>query len=233
MDIKSFLANLLDFIFPPICSGCKNKLVQGELFICTICLHSFPKTDYPDLRDNPITHRFIPAIPITYGLALYKLKKQSLLEQVLFAMKYKNQPKIGRFLAMQCGNIWHNDGWVETIDAIIPIPLHKKRLQQRGYNQSDFFAQGLSAALHIPIDLTCVKRIRNTPSQTKEKKETRITNLKDAFTIPQPNLILDKHLLLVDDILTTGATLASCAKVLLEQGAKQVSVAAIAVVEDV
>ena len=232
MAIKSLLTNLLDFIFPPICSGCKNRLVQGELLICTICLHSFPKTDYPDLADNPITHRFIPTIPITYGLALYRLKKQSVLEQVLFAMKYKNQPKIGTLLGIQCGNIWHNHAMVATINAIIPIPLHKKRLQKRGYNQSDFFAQGLATTLHIPIYLTCVQRIRNTPSQTRENKATRITNLKDAFKIPQPNLILDKHLLLVDDILTTGATLASCAKVLLEQGARQVSVAAIAVVED-
>ena len=227
-----FIIGLIDLLFPPLCAGCKNKLVQGEALICTICFSSFPETDYHLSIDNDITHRFIGQTSITYGFALYKLRKQSLLEQVLFKMKYKNQPKIGEILGTLYGNILRKTAIMLTIDSIVPIPLHPKRLKERGYNQSNFFANGLSTSLQIPSYLTCVERIRHTPSQTNKNKEERKANLQSAFEVKQPELITGKHLLLVDDILTTGATLASCAKALLAQGAKQISIATIAVVEE-
>jgi ComF family protein len=183
--------------------------------------------------DHAITDRFIGKAAITYGLALYKLKKQSLLEQVLFAMKYKNQPKIGELLGHCYGNsLSKYPSIVKTIDAIVPVPLHHKRLQERGYNQSDFFAKGLSVSLQIPFYPTCIERTRNTPSQIHKSKEERMVNVKDAFKVTQSNLLTDKHLLLVDDILTTGATLIACTKALLAKGAGQVSIATIAVVEE-
>ncbi len=227
--MKSFTAGLLDLLFPPICAGCNQKLVQGEKLICTTCFSSFPETD--SHKNNAITSHFVGKVAITYGFALYKLRKKSHLEQALFAMKYKNQPKIGEMLGKRYGHILHQAPVMKAIDAIIATPLHHKRLKERGYNQSDFFAKGLSVSSKIPLYQRCIERIRYTPSQTTKNKIERIANLEGAFKVTEPALLVGKHLLLVDDILTTGATLASCTKALLEAGARHVSIATIAIVE--
>ena len=229
--IKSFITGLLDLFFPPICAGCNHKLLQGENLICTICFTRFPETDAHKLVENTIRNHFIGKATITYGFALYRLRKKSHLEQVLFAMKYKNQPKIGEILGQYYGNTLREIPIIEAIDGIVAIPLHRKRLQERGYNQSDFFAKGLSDSLKVTVYERCIERVRYTPSQTTKNKIERMANLQDAFEVTAPHLLRGKHLLLVDDILTTGATLASCTNALLRAGAAQVSIATIAVVE--
>ena len=229
--MKTFITGLLDLFFPAICVGCNDTLVQGEALICTVCLSEFPETDSHTLIDNVTTHHFVGKASITYGFTGYKLRKKSHLEQVLFAMKYKNQPKIGYILGQRYGSILDETPMIHSIDAIVAVPLHPKKLKERGYNQSDFFAKGLSDTLHIPLYEGCIERTRYTPSQTTKNKSERITNLQGAFKAKQPDLLRDKHILLVDDILTTGATLASCTNTLLATGVGQVSIATIAVVE--
>ena len=230
--MKSFINGLLDLLFPPICVGCNHKLVQGETLICTICFSSFPATDFHKLADNPILlNYFLGKTTIMHGFALYRLRKKSPLEQVLFAMKYKNQPKIGTMLGEYYGNILAQVAVIQAIDAIVAVPLHSKRFKERGYNQSDCFAQGLSVALNIPLYTKCIERIRYTPSQTTKNKIERTANLQGAFKATQPALLAGKHLLLVDDILTTGATLISCTDAILAAGAGAVSIATIAIVE--
>lgn len=229
--MKRLIAGLVDLLFPPICAGCNCKLIHGETLICTICFSSFPETDFHKFVDNVITNHFIGKTTIAYGFSLYSLRKKSHLEQVLFAMKYKNQPKIGEMLGQHYGNILHQAPLIEAINAIVAIPLHPKRFKERGYNQSDFFAKGLSVSLNIPLYTKCIARIRYTPSQTTKNKIERATNLKGAFKVIQPGLLRGKHLLLVDDILTTGATLTSCTNALLAAGVAKVSIATIAVVE--
>ncbi|CCM10249.1 Putative uncharacterized protein [Cardinium endosymbiont cEper1 of Encarsia pergandiella] len=229
--MKTFISGLLDLLFPPICVGCNDRLVQGETLICTICFNGFPETDSHTLIDNVITNHFVGKASITYGLTGYRLRKKSRLEQVLFAMKYKNQPKIGYLFGQRYGSILDKTPIIQSMDAIVAVPLHPKRLKERGYNQSDFFAKGLSDALHIPLYEGCIERTRYTPSQTTKNKSERITNLQGAFKVKHPDLLTDKHMLLVDDIPTTGATLASCTNTLLAAGVGQVSIATIAVVE--
>ncbi|AXI24263.1 comF family protein [Cardinium endosymbiont of Sogatella furcifera] len=229
--MKRLIAGLLDLFFPPLCVGCNHKLIQGETWVCTICLSAFPETNAHTLVDNLITNYFIGKVTIAYGFSLYKLRKKSHLEQVLFAMKYKNQPKIGQMLGQRYGQILHQAPMMPSIDGIVAVPLHPKRLKERGYNQSDFFAKGLSAALNMPLYTACIARTRYTPSQTTKNKIERIANLKDAFKVIDAGLLAGKHLLLVDDILTTGATLTACTHALLAAGVAQVSIATIAVVE--
>ena len=230
--MHTLIHGLLDLLFVPQCAGCHTKLVQGENFICTICWHAFPETDYHTCIDNPLTYRLIGKVEITYGWALYKLRKHSRLAHVLFAMKYKKQPSIGTILGQKYGKILYDHPMIATIDSIVPIPLHPKKLQKRGYNQSDFFAKGLSESLYLPIHTTCIERIRDTSPQINKKQKDRILNLQNAFQVTQPKLIAHQHLLLVDDVLTTGATLSACAEMLLAEGAKQVSIATIAIAEE-
>ncbi|WP_204082261.1 ComF family protein [Candidatus Cardinium hertigii] len=176
-------------------------------------------------------YRVIEDVAIADAFALYWLRKKSLLERVLVAMKYKNQPNIGLFLGRYYATMLAQTSLIQTIEGIVPIPLHRRRLQERGYNQSGFFAQGLAEVLQIPCYSACVERIRYTPSQTKKSKEERKANLQGVFRVMHPELIQGKHLLLVDDIFTTGATLVSCAKEVLAEGAGPVSMATIAIVE--
>lgn len=229
--MKSFIAGLLDLLFPPLCAGCRQRLVHGETLLCTICLSSFPETNSHRSIDNVVTHHFTSKAPIAYGFALYTLRKKSHLEQALFAMKYKNQPQIGALLGQRYGHILQQAPMIEKIEAIVAIPLHPKKFKERGYNQSDAFAQGLSISLNIPLYARCIERVRHTPSQTTKNKIERITNLQGAFEVTRADLLQDKHLLLVDDILTTGATLSSCTDTLLAAGARQVSIATIAIVD--
>ncbi|WP_339043897.1 hypothetical protein [Cardinium endosymbiont of Tipula unca] len=124
--MKSFVTGLLDLLFPPICVCCDTKLVQGETLICTICFSSFPETGAHTSAENAVIDRLIGKASVTHGLALYRLRKKSLLERALFAMKYKNQPKIGELFGQQYGSILYNAPITSTIDGIVPIPLHKK-----------------------------------------------------------------------------------------------------------
>lgn len=231
--MKRLLADLFDFIFPPICAGCRTKLVRGEALICTTCFASFPETDlHVCPEDNAVTQRLAGTTTVVHGYALYKLQKKSRLEQALFAMKYKNQPKIGELLGSYYGSILANHATIHCIDAIVPVPLHPRRLYERGYNQSACFAAGLAASLQLPLYADCLKRIRNTPTQTKKNKEERVANVAGAFAVERPDDLAQRRLLVVDDILTTGATLAACTQTLWEHGAGAVSVAALALVED-
>ncbi|AWN82271.1 hypothetical protein DK880_00974 [Candidatus Cardinium hertigii] len=227
----NYVSGLWDLLFPPLCVGCERKLVQSEAFICTFCFSSFPETSYHRQPDNAMFYRVIEDVAIADAFALYWLRKKSLLERVLVAMKYKNQPNIGLFLGRYYATMLAQTSLIQTIEGIVPIPLHRRRLQERGYNQSGFFAQGLAEVLQIPCYSACVERIRYTPSQTKKSKEERKANLQGVFRVMHPELIQGKHLLLVDDIFTTGATLVSCAKEVLAEGAGPVSMATIAIVE--
>lgn len=228
------LMGLLDLLLPPLCIGCRKQLVCGEELICTICLHGLPETNCHLQTDNPITHRLASSSAIAYAFAHYWLYKKSPLEQLLFAMKYRSRPEIGKLLGQLYGQLLrlHQQAVMQTIDGIIAIPLHPRKLKERGYNQSDFIAEGFSAALEIPFYTDYVVRTRHTASQTNKNKTERMVNLQDAFHVSQPAYIVGKHLLVVDDVLTTGATLASCATILLTHGARAVGIATLAVVEE-
>ncbi|MGI2262230.1 ComF family protein [Candidatus Cardinium hertigii] len=140
--MKTFIARLLDLLFPPICVGCNDRLVQGETLICTICFNGFPETDSHTLIDNVITNHFVGKASITYGFTGYRLRKKSRLEQVLFAMKYKNQPKIGYLFGQRYGSILDETPIIQSMDAIVAVPLHPKRLKERGTTKVIFLRKG-------------------------------------------------------------------------------------------
>lgn len=210
--MNKFIQGLLNCIFPPLCLGCKNKLVQGELFICTVCFSSFPETNFHTLLHNPVTDRLLGKTIVTYGFALYRLRKNSLLERVLIAMKYKNQSMIAKLFGIQYGHILCKTSMIKTIDGIVTIGLQKHK------NTSYLFAKGLSSVLNVPIYQKCANLMQTQRNQ--------------AFGFNHLSCIKQKHVLLVDDVISTGSKLANSANVLLKIGAKAVSIATIAIVED-
>jgi ComF family protein len=225
------LGDLLNLFFPSYCLTCPKPLVKGETLICTNCLHDLPQTAYHQEPDNIVAQKLYGRLPVRYAMALYKFRKSSKVQKLLHHLKYKHKPIIGKVLGRSYGIILKEAHWSKTIDLIVPVPLHSSRLRQRGYNQSDFFAQGLAEVLNIPWSNQYLKRGKKTATQIKKSKSERFKDMEDAFYATNTTDICNKHLLLVDDIITTGATLEACGLVLLAAGIKELSVATIAVAE--
>lgn len=221
------LTDFVSLFFPRYCLSCSSSLVGGEETLCTRCIINLPKTNY-DLNDNPIKLRLAGRLPLTYGLAYLKLKKGGVVQKMLHQLKYNNHPEIGIKIGKVFGHELKRDGLDQAFDLIIPVPLHKSRMRKRGYNQSAKFAEGLSYALGIPWDESIAIRKVSTKTQTNKSKLDRWENVKGVFSMSKSAAIMGKRILLVDDVITTGATLEACGTHLVKHGCVQISVACVA-----
>ena len=218
----------MNLIYPSNCEACGDELLGNEKIICVSCWHLMPRTMYHLQANNPVVQKFTGRIPVQFGTSMYYFNKDTRVQHVLHALKYKNKKEVGIQLGQRVGNELINSPPVKDIDLIIPIPLSKQKLRKRGYNQSDCIASGMSERLHIPIDTTSVIRRKNTQSQTTMTVGERIDNVKNAFEVIQVNALVKKHILLLDDVLTTGATLESCAKEILKLPGTRISILTLA-----
>jgi ComF family protein len=236
IQVKSNLKNSVlhiwgDFItlfFPNHCLGCSNSLFKGEEILCTRCILELPKTRYHEQFDNTIKSRLSGRIALTYALAFLKFRKTGVVQHLLHQLKYNNHPEVGVRLGKLYGKDLVEAGYEDKFDLIVPVPLHSSRKRRRGYNQSEKFAEGLSDLMQIPCDENIVERKIKTTTQTRKTKIERWENVKDVFLVKEPDKINGKRILLVDDVITTGATLEACGQQLLNSGCKEVSVACIA-----
>ena len=217
--ITRYLNDLASLFFPDTCAGCDTPLVYGERLICTSCWYQLPVTLSADklhmLGTGP-------------SASLFLLTEPSRIQRIIHRMKYRNRPEIGILLGERFGSILADTPPYAESEVVVPVPLHPLKLRQRGYNQSACFAQGLATAMGKPVAIHGLARLRATESQTTKNRYERYTNMESAFRLNEPAAIIGKHVLLVDDVLTTGATLEACAAVLLEGGATKVSAATIA-----
>lgn len=225
--LKSFYTHLLGFVYPTVCVACEKQITSTESAICVDCLWNLPRHN-PEI--NPLENKFWGKIEVKHVDAYLKFNKRGMVQNILHALKYKNNPELGRFLGRTYGLELLKNEKITAIDLIIPIPLHQKRQKQRGYNQSEMFAEGLSEAMNIPMGNNILKRGKNTTTQTKTGgRFLRYKNLEDAFLLSIDNKeIIGKNILLVDDVLTTGATLENAGKVLLDAGINGLFIATIA-----
>lgn len=220
---------LLHLFFPRVCPGCSDALLRNEKLICRTCFVQLPQTAFHNNPfDNPINRLFWGRIPIYASSAFLYFRKSGVVQELLHALKYGNQPEIGTFLGAEYGKTLTNSNPFCSSDIILPIPLHGKRQQQRGYNQSAFFADGLSANLKIESSNAVLHRNDFQSSQTKKGRFERWQNVSTVFEVSKPEKVHNKHVLLVDDVITTGATIEACARQLLLSGASRVSVLCIA-----
>lgn len=223
--------DLINIIFPTYCLACKVVLVKGERWLCSKCFIDLPQNNYKLDINNSLVQRFYGRIPITYAIALYKFRAGNTVQRLVHHFKYGNTPEIGEMLGKICAAQLLKEDFQHKFDCILPVPLHVNKLRQRGYNQSNYFAQGIASLLEIPWYDRCLQRVKNTNTQTQRNRIERLDNLLGAFYVQSPTLIQNKHILLVDDIVTTGATLEACALSLLSAKVKEISIAAIAVVD--
>ncbi|MDN3587256.1 ComF family protein [Pedobacter aquatilis] len=223
--------DLIGLLFPNLCNACGISLFQNEHLICTHCLYDLPFTDYHIYEENRVAKQLWGRLPLHGAMAMLYFRKGAKVQNLIHNLKYNHKTEVGNLLGNMLGDRLNKSPIYENIDLIIPVPLHKKKLRIRGYNQSTFIAEGISEKMNVPLDENTLVRITSTESQTKKSRYSRYENMKDVFGITNPDVIKGKHILLIDDVITTGATLEACANALLENGAEKVSIAALAFAE--
>lgn len=226
--MKTIFNDILNFIFPHLCTICKSKLADVERHICLDCLLQLPKTNNWDEQDNKLEQFFAGRFPFERIASFTHFVKGGSIQQIIHELKYKDNPEIGLFIGELCGEELAESDFIKGIDYIVPVPLHPKRQKQRGYNQSLEVAKGISKKTHIPIDGKTLIRTVNNQSQTKNSRFDRWKNVENIFTVTNPDMFKRKHILLIDDVITTGSTLESCAKEILKCHASKLSIFALA-----
>lgn len=223
-------SDLLALVYPEICYACNETLGQGEQMVCTTCRLKLPYTNYHlvSSEDNPLNNRFLGRVSFENALSYFTFVRAGRVQNLLHNLKYRNVPEIGDLLGKWYGYELQKAGFSERIDLIVGVPLHARKLKQRGYNQADKFAEGLSTALEVPWSDQVIKRIAASTTQTRKSRLARWENVEKIFEVKQPEQIKEKRILLVDDVLTTGATLEACGQELLNGGCKSITVATIA-----
>lgn len=226
--IKNYLKDFSHLLFPQQCLSCAAEINKHTDILCYKCSLHLPLTNFTDLKDNPVEKTFIGRINVAQATSVFYFTKESLLQHLLIQLKYKNNQEVGLFLGKKLGSELSKNFRFTNIDCMIPLPLSKEKLNFRGYNQATVICKGIQEKWNIPINENAVIRKINTQSQTKENRVNRWQNMKDVFFVPEPAALKGKHILLVDDVITTGATLEACGQAILEAGAASISIATVA-----
>lgn len=222
--ITDIIYDLLNLIWPSLCASCGNRLFKNEDTVCTTCLTQLPRTNFHLWGENDFHQLFWGRVPVMYATAFFYFQKENQFRKLIHKLKYQKQPEIGIVLGRELGYEIKNSV-LNEIDIIIPVPLHPKKQHIRGYNQSEMIATGLGQSMKKPVDRRSLVRNTHTATQTRKGRYERWENVKSIFTVKNPAAIQNRHILVVDDVVTTGSTLESCVAELLSQGAKAVSLA--------
>ena len=221
----SVLARLIDTLAPRSCTICGGRLTVTEEVVCACCNHNLPRTGYSKTAyDNRLVRLFWGRIPIEKGSAFFFYKPRSATSNLLYQLKYGGHPEVGERLGRIVAAELEQDGFFDGITALIPVPLARQREQERGYNQSVEIARGVSAETGIPVFDNVLKRITFHGSQTQKDRWERSENVEKAFRLLDSSAVSNQHLLLVDDVITSGATLVAAANELLKAVNVKVSV---------
>jgi len=221
----SYFADFLALFYPKYCDGCGKTLTRGEQCLCSFCLSSLPKTNFHTDQNNPLEMVFAGRVPIFKAAAFCFFKKGNITQHVVHQLKYKGKREIGIYLGHLFGlDLSENKDFL-SVDIILPIPLHPKKLKKRGYNQSEQIAKGIAKSMSKPVDTKSLIRIVETATQTNKTRYARWENASEIFQLAAPEKLIGKHILLVDDIVTTGATVESAAQQLTHLDGIKISIA--------
>jgi ComF family protein len=220
---------ILQLIYPKQCCACKEALLFGEEFICVPCTIALPRYDFREEKSNYLVEKFEGAVELQSFYAFAWFVEKGLMQSIMHQIKYKHNIPLAHFMGKKFAKSFSNELHSDQFDAIVPIPLHPKRKKERGYNQSEEIAKGISQVSNIPLLNNCLIRTKYGESLVQKNKESRFEVLNDSFSVVSDEL-KDKKVLLLDDTLTTGATCLAAGKKILENGAKQLSIASLAVV---
>lgn len=222
------LSDFISLLFPKCCIVSGEPLAKGEEYLSLSTVHKLPRYNVQTTNEK-LTHKFSGLVKVEHVWAYYKYNKKSSVQKLLQQIKYKNRPEVGRLTGK-----WFGESIARLnpkIDIIVPIPLHPSKKRKRGYNQSDYIAEGMAEALQKEWLPDVMERTVNTATQTKKGRRERFENTSNIYRVSKPGKIVGKSVLVVDDVITTGATVGQCAELLIDAGSSGVSVAALAAAE--
>lgn len=223
--------NLINLFFPKACSGCNSFLLANENVICTVCRHEIPLTNHHKIENNEAVVKFYGRIPIEFAAALFYFHKKGIVQEMIHKLKYKGHQEVGTAIGYWYAEELKTIAELNSVDYIIPVPLHKKRLKERGYNQVEAFGRALSDSMGIPYNDTVL--IRNVYSKTQTKKNLlgRSEVVESIFSATYNEALHNKHFMLIDDVITTGSTLEACGRELLKIPGAKLSIVCMAMTQ--
>jgi ComF family protein len=225
----SYVTSLINLFFPHCCTICGTPLVHGEEFLCMRCNMNLPRTHFHLLPDNPVERLFWGKMNLERATSFIYYHRGSDSSKIIHQLKYGGRKEIGEVMGRYMATEILPSGFFDGIDVLIPVPLHPKRLRDRGYNQSEWIAKGIANVTKLPIETQVIKRKKHIETQTHKTPFERWENVHQIFALQQPERIEGKHVLLIDDVLTTGATILACASTFSEIKDLKISVLTIAV----
>ena len=220
--------HLLNLFFPKSCAGCHSILLSDEKVICTQCRHEIPLTNHHMIENNEVIQKFYGRIPLEFGAALFYFHKKGIVQEMIHKLKYKGQEEISETVGYWYASELKDLEQLKNIDYIIPVPLHQKRLRERGYNQVEGFGKALAADLKIPYDKKLLFRKLYTKTQTKKDLLGRADVIATVFDVDFNESYHGKHFMLIDDVITTGSTLEACSRALLKIPNAKISIVCMA-----
>lgn len=215
MKLSPFV-DFINLMFPDLCVVCGRALQKNEHHLCLSCLHDIPKTNYHLMDENPVEKRFWGKVPVCRATSYFFFQKGAASQKLLHLLKYQGYKEIGEFMGRYAAVDLLDSPDFASIDLIIPVPLHPRKYKLRGYNQSEWIGKGISAIFNKPQDTTTLLRVRENTTQTSKSVFERYENTEGIFALSNTTALEGKHILLVDDVLTTGSTLEACVRALLE-----------------
>lgn len=225
LPIHTYIHAFQQLFFPHSCAGCGADNIHPHTFLCAACNHALPCAHFFEHLNNPIEQIFTGRLPLIAGGASFYFHKSGLVQHLISQLKYKNNLHAGRFLGRCMGRELRESARFSHIDLLIPLPLHPKKEFQRGYNQASIICEGIVEVWPKELCTRAISRLVHTSSQTQGNRLNRLKNMENAFGASEPNIIKNKNILLIDDVITTGASLEACGKAILQVPGTTVSVA--------
>lgn len=226
---NTFFNDLISLLYPKTCIGCgSEELIHAEAVLCVECMAALPETNFHLKQNNPVSKVFFGRIPVESATAYAYFTKHSIVQNMLHELKYKGNVHAGIVMGEMFARKLKSCNWLADIQAVIPLPLHRKKEKKRGYNQAAVICRGITNVADIPVLDRVVARSKRSETQTRKSRLERWTNIESKFDLINAGAIENKHILLVDDVITTGATLEACGREILKAKGSKLSIASFA-----
>ncbi|MFT4753563.1 MAG: ComF family protein [Salibacteraceae bacterium] len=227
--LTTLLTDFIALMYPEICIGCGDALKHSDTMICFTCSIDLPITHFEHHPDNPVERLFWFKTQIESAMAGYFFSKKSRMQKMIHSFKYQGNEEAAIFMGEKIGHMLQSSQRFSTIDIVVPVPLHEEKMRLRGYNQAEKIGLGISNILNIPLVTESLIRNQHNATQTKKTLFNRWENVNSIFTVVQPEKIEHMHVLIVDDVITSGSTIEACAKTILKLPSTKISIASVAV----
>ncbi|HNP54089.1 MAG TPA: ComF family protein [Ferruginibacter sp.] len=226
--LPHLVSDLVHVLYPHTCKGCGSDRLPEQQLLCTHCIRQLPHTGFAFHPNNYIERIFWGRIPIEAGHSEFYFSKGQMVQRLIHQLKYNGQASVGHYLGQKTGNTLLESGRFRSIDGIVALPMFPDKEAKRGYNQANIIARGIAEAMQLPVWEKAIIRRIATETQTRKHRSERWNNVSDSFAIPEPARVGGKHILLVDDVITTGASMEACAQHFLSLPATRISITSIA-----